>query len=182
MKKYQASRSRTGLSIGASSILVIFVLLCLVAFAVLSLVSARADKALSDKNIQHLTAYYEAETAAYEKLFALDTLLVQNTDGKTSDDDAYFDRCETALADAGFSVSRSTAGLMVDYAIPVTQTQNLAVRIRVRPFAERGFSDAASAEKPGCYSIESWAVTGEGDWQPSEELPVYHKNAALPTL
>ena len=41
-------RTQMGLGVGASSILLIFVLLCLTTFATLSLVSAQADARLSE--------------------------------------------------------------------------------------------------------------------------------------
>lgn len=48
------------LNIGLSSILLIFVVLCLVSFAVLSLVSANADKRLSLKMLERSSIYYNA--------------------------------------------------------------------------------------------------------------------------
>ncbi len=48
------------LNIGLSSILLIFVVLCLVSFAVLSLVSANSDKKLSLKMMERSTTYYNA--------------------------------------------------------------------------------------------------------------------------
>lgn len=47
------------LNIGLSSILLIFVVLCLVSFAILSLVSANADKKLSIKMLERNRIYYE---------------------------------------------------------------------------------------------------------------------------
>lgn len=184
MTKSKRSSSRTGLSIGASSILVIFVLLCLVTFAVLSLVSATADKALSDKNLEHITAYYAAETTAYEKLAKIDAVLAQNIDYSVSDDALYFDRCEAALADEGFAVLRTNDNFFIDYAVAVNDIQNLSVRILVRSSAQRTVDEMQpfSDRQPGYYSIESWALVGEGDWQPSDELPVYGAGGALPAM
>ncbi|MBE5877496.1 MAG: hypothetical protein E7290_11490 [Lachnospiraceae bacterium] len=48
------------LNIGLSSILLIFVVLCLVSFAVLSLVSANADNKLSQKMLERSSTYYDA--------------------------------------------------------------------------------------------------------------------------
>ena len=49
-----------GLSIGAPSIVVIMVILCLVCFAGLSIVSANADLTLSRKLAERTSAYYQA--------------------------------------------------------------------------------------------------------------------------
>ena len=62
-------------SIGLPSILLIFVVLCLVAFGVLSLVSANADQKLSQKVLDRSTAYYEACNQAEEMLCDVDTRL-----------------------------------------------------------------------------------------------------------
>lgn len=178
MPQFPKRRSRTGLFIGASSILVIFVLLCLVTFAVLSLVSARADKALSDKNTAHIQAYYAAETTAYEKLAKIDTLLAENLQAGT-EDKAYFDQCESALHDAGYATRRDADALYVDYAVPISDTQQLTVKIRVHSAAERTAAEMAplSSTQSFFYAIESWAIEGDNVWQPSDELPVYGTTA-----
>lgn len=48
------------MNIGLSSILLIFVVLCLVSFSILSIVSANADKKLSQKVMNRSIAYYNA--------------------------------------------------------------------------------------------------------------------------
>lgn len=57
-----------GISIGASSILVIIVILALVCFAGLSLASANADYLLCQKLSDRTQNYYEAVSKAYENL------------------------------------------------------------------------------------------------------------------
>lgn len=57
-----------GLSIGAPSIVVIMVVLCLVCFAGLSIVSANADLTLSRKLADRTSAYYDACNQAQEDL------------------------------------------------------------------------------------------------------------------
>ena len=57
-------RVRPIISIGTSCILLIFLSLCLLTFAVLSLASARADLRLSKKIADRTVSYYEGEAAA----------------------------------------------------------------------------------------------------------------------
>ena len=57
-----------GLSIGAPSIVVIMVIMCLVCFAGLSIVSANADLTLSRKLAERTSAYYQACNEAQEDL------------------------------------------------------------------------------------------------------------------
>ncbi|MDD3402354.1 MAG: hypothetical protein PHQ72_03205 [Hespellia sp.] len=61
-------RSYPVIHIGTSFLLVIFIVLCLVIFAVLSLSSALRDQNYVEKEAARQTAYYEANAAAQEKL------------------------------------------------------------------------------------------------------------------
>lgn len=53
-------------SVGAASLLVIFTVLCLTIFSLLSLSTALADRRLSDAAAESVQAYYEADTLAEE--------------------------------------------------------------------------------------------------------------------
>ena len=68
IKETQKKEPRAGMSIGVSSILVIFIIICLVTFSVMSLVSARADYTLSKKIADRNRAYYSATSRAQIKL------------------------------------------------------------------------------------------------------------------
>ena len=74
------------IGIGISSILLIFVILCLLTFAVLSLVSANADYKLVKKNSAHTHEVYEAENSANELMDKIDSILkstYQSSDSPT---------------------------------------------------------------------------------------------------
>lgn len=89
--------------IGASSLLTIFVLLCLTVFALLSLSSAQADKRLSDASLESLAAYYEADLAA-EKVYA---------------------RLRTGEIPAGVEINDNT----YSFVCPITDRQSLHVTV-----------------------------------------------------
>lgn len=55
-------------SVGGSSILTIFAVLCFIVFALLSLSTARADRTLADKSAEAVQNYYRADTEAEEIL------------------------------------------------------------------------------------------------------------------
>ena len=59
------------ISTGTTSIVLIFVMLSLLTFSVLSLVSAQANLRLSRKSADRTTAYYEAENQANDILAGL---------------------------------------------------------------------------------------------------------------
>lgn len=56
-------------AVGGSSLLVIFAVLCLTVFALLSLSTVQAEKRIADASIRSVEAYYEADLQA-EKIFA----------------------------------------------------------------------------------------------------------------
>ena len=63
-------RERTGpMTVGASSLLVIFAVLCLTVFALLSVSTVQADRRLSDKAADAVADYYAADCQA-EEIFA----------------------------------------------------------------------------------------------------------------
>jgi hypothetical protein len=63
-------------SVGASSILMIFVVLCLTTFGILSYVTANADNNLSTKNAETVENYYKATALSEEMLRDIDTALL----------------------------------------------------------------------------------------------------------
>ena len=65
-------KKQFGMNIGSASILLVFVILCLVSFAVLSIVSANADSKLSARVLERTTAYYAACNQAEEQIASLD--------------------------------------------------------------------------------------------------------------
>lgn len=60
----EQKQTHSGVSVGSSSILVIFVVLALTAFATLSLVSANSDYSLTRRTVESVDAYYAADSAA----------------------------------------------------------------------------------------------------------------------
>ena len=53
-------------NVGGATLLMLFAVLCLTVFAVLSLISAKSQSALVQKSADAVTAYYQADTRAAE--------------------------------------------------------------------------------------------------------------------
>ena len=70
-----SKKKQFGMNIGSASILLVFVILCLVSFAVLSIVSANADSRLSTRVLERTTAYYDACNQAEQSLAGMDNTL-----------------------------------------------------------------------------------------------------------
>lgn len=70
------SKNRIPFSVGGSSVLMIFVVLCLTTFGILSYVTANADCRISTKNADTVKNYYEAGAEVQVRLEQIDSALV----------------------------------------------------------------------------------------------------------
>lgn len=112
------SRQRSHPGVGASSILLIIVVLSLTTFGVLTLVSARNDRTLTARAVETAAAYYAADKAAQTQLMEIDMALLSGRapleiPGLTALDGAqgaYTFRCETGDSRAVSVVVRIDPG------------------------------------------------------------------------
>jgi hypothetical protein len=128
-----ANKSKNiGLSVGTSSILVIFVLLCLTTFATLSMVSANADYKLTERAAEAVSDYYAADTAA-EELLAGITAELEVFSGAVSGAE-YQARAAEELPGLipGLESELSPQGrALLRYCIPIGEIQELSVCLEV---------------------------------------------------
>lgn len=127
-------KKRTGMSvsIGSSTMLLIFVVISLVSFSVLSLSSAITDRKFTEKIKNKNITYYEACNLAEEALCTIDTMLSQAYI-TCPDEAAYFAK-----------VSEGTT-----IAIPVSDYQELQVNVIYQYPKNEGDS---------YYSIQSYSL------------------------
>ncbi|MCR4704940.1 MAG: hypothetical protein K5641_02630 [Lachnospiraceae bacterium] len=107
-------RRRFGVNVGSSSILLIFVVLCLVTFAVLSVVSAQVDYNLSKKLAARNMKYYEACGEAEEFLGNL-VVSLKEIEAQSANEQEYF----------------AQAGESSQFSIELTKQQRLEVQVQV---------------------------------------------------
>lgn len=119
-----------GMNVGSSSILVTFVLLCLVTFAALSFVSAKADHDLTVKAGDRINSYYSSKSLAEVNLANIDSLLSKHAE--QYDEAEYFDTLEDLFADnSNYSIIRENDDTYIHYEIPVSNNQDLSVTLKV---------------------------------------------------
>ena len=75
MRKQSEKATTPFFNIGASSLLVIFLILCLVTFAILTLTSAKSDADFAEKLAHHKMNYYAACNTAESTLDKIDAVL-----------------------------------------------------------------------------------------------------------
>ncbi|MDD2978652.1 MAG: hypothetical protein PHN80_01635 [Hespellia sp.] len=140
--------------IGTSFLLVIFIILCLVTFAVLSLSSALRDQNYSEKEAVRTTAYYAASGTAQEKLGEIVESFQDNSLDKVADITVTADDDDQNITE-------------VFYTVPVDTDQTLEVTVQL--------SDLGNLDS-GIYQISGWKKITSSDWNASSTLPVLDSN------
>ena len=97
-------KMKYSMPVGTSSILLIFMTLCLVCFATLSLVNANADYRLSKKLADHTTAYYHAADHAQAFVASSDAKL-SKAYSQSKDSASYFKLASTKILTSDFQIS-----------------------------------------------------------------------------
>lgn len=146
MKKRKQT-SYPGVQIGTSYLLVIFVILCLVTLAALSLSSAKREQIYSQQLADRETAYCKANADAADIMVQIDAAL----------------RSENPLAEVrkleGLTVAETEKELDISYTVPVTDSQQLEIEI------------FANLEK-GTQKIVKWKENASDGWEEKATLPV----------
>lgn len=118
----------SGIGAGGISILTIFVVLCLATLAALSLVSARADQNLAEKNALASAEYYQADAKAEE---ILHKLLAAAKDGPG---------WEASLEEDGITVDKRDATAVASYQVPVNENKSIYAEISLTLSQDGGFT------------------------------------------
>lgn len=137
------------ISTGASSILMIFVVLCLTTFAVLSYVTANADSRMTNKVMENTTAYYVADANAQRIIADIDLQLVnlmKEAELNAADESFRAEAYRALLNSASFrsgtavpDIHTGSEGIFLDFTVPISEIQQLEVSLRLEedPFASR---------------------------------------------
>lgn len=196
MRKQSEKAPAPFFNIGASSLLVIFLILCLVTFAILTLTSAKSDSDFAEKLAHHKMNYYAACNTAESTLDKIDAVLadawqLSDTDtGKnsinndssqpdstsndssqpdltSSDTAAVFTEIETQLTALN---SREQLQLSMDF----TQSEptiSYAVAIDDKQnLCVTLTLTAAPAKGEAYYRISQWQVQSSGEWKGDQTL------------
>ncbi len=112
MRKQSEKAPAPFFNIGASSLLVIFLILCLVTFAILTLTNAKSDADFAEKLAHHKTNYYAACNTAENILDEIDAVLAdawQLSDTDTSKNSTNNDSSQSDSTSNDSSQSDSTS-------------------------------------------------------------------------
>lgn len=131
-------------ALGGSSLLVVFAVLALTVFALLSLSTVRADVRLGDATEKMVSGYYAADVKAQEILAKLRT-------GAPLPEDVEFEATISDYPDHSETI--------FSYSIPISDTQELQVEVLMEP--------------DGSYQVRRWQAAAVGDWTFDDSLDLW---------
>ncbi len=136
-------------AVGGSSLLVIFAVLCLTVFALLSMSTVQADKRLSDASAETVKGYFDADSAA-------EAILARLRRGEVPDG--------VTVTDLPLASGVGDSFLSAQYACPISPTQVLRVAVLFRG----GLGDS--------YEIRYWQAVSSAQWEPDDSITVWDGN------
>lgn len=154
-------------NIGSSSMLVIFLILCLVTFSVLSLSSASSDYNFTKRIAERTTDYYSASNTAEELLNELDKLFANSYDNKDGGYNAYLERVEMQLEkmnnhEANISCDFTGNEKTVNITVPINNKQALDVTLNMKN----------PANSNTFYEVSQWQKIATAEWEGDTTLPL----------
>lgn len=196
MRKQSEKAPAPFFNIGASSLLVIFLILCLVTFAILTLTSAKSDADFAEKLAHHKMNYYTACNTAESTLDGIDAILAdawQLSDTDTSKNSINNDSSQPDSTSNDSSqpdlTSSDTAAVFTEI-----ETQLTALDSREQLQLSMDFTQseptisyataiddkqnlcvtltltAAPAKGEAYYRISQWQVQSSGEWKGDQTL------------
>ncbi|MEG1997037.1 MAG: hypothetical protein RR051_01195 [Clostridiales bacterium] len=140
-KKFHSS------GLGVVTLVMIFAVLALTVFALLTLNTARAEQALAEKTALAVQNYYNADSKA--------TILCATLQQELHDNPILH---TFTWKDIEVQLTRDKRGIVGNYSCPVDSNQALAVRILFTT---------------DHYRIEKWRVENNLSWENDQHLPVW---------
>lgn len=148
------SKKKFGLNVGASSILVIIVVLCLVCFSGLSITSANADLRLSQKLAERTNSYYKACNEAQIQLKKL-TADLASIYNESSSEEEYKNNVNKSLSDS--------------LSFYCSINENQVLQVSISPLYPQNPSG-------DFYEITHWQIVNLTSFELNDTLPVFQGN------
>ena len=134
---------KKSLGTGSVSLILIFCVLCLTIFALLTLSSARSENMLTEKLAGSASNFYAADVAAAEAMAGLENELSK---GSRPD----------SIQTLEMSYTEKNGQLFISYLSPIDENRAIAVLLKYS----------------GEIEILQWQEVPTSDWEPDENLPV----------
>lgn len=165
-------KSEPFVNIASSSLLVTFLILCLMTFATLSLSSAQSNYKFSQRLAERRTSYYTAANKASEILDSIDAVL---EDAYEASEASYFPAAQEGLTTLAFTGENKDTVLELDftalnptvsYRVPINEKQALSVIIELT---------SADGAREGFYQIQQWKTISTAQWNGDNKLKLIER-------
>lgn len=145
---------RNKVNIGASSLILVFIVLCLAVFGLLSLSNARGDMALAQRNAHAVTGYYEADNKGQQWLREIDQILIEEmAAGQDSS------QCSLNIKDRLGDIYDRERGIIVTD-IAMDRGQSLRIELMLVCGKNR-------------FEVISWYVYNSDEYEIDDSMPVW---------
>ncbi len=153
--------SKHKVNIGLTSLILIFIILCLATFSLLSLSSARGDQSLAARSAQAVTEYYRADAQGEKWLKQADAILQKEAVTGIVSQEEIQSLVKKVASQLGCNVDEETGYINTDI------------------FMERGQAlhiDLALTGDESRYEVKSWYVYDSGNYEIDDSMPVWGGN------
>lgn len=167
----------TFVNIGSSSLLIVFLVLCLTSFAILSLSSAQSDYSFSKRSAEHKTEYYEASSRAEMILGEIDQILAETAEQvNAAQKNAVQENADSELASFELAAAARLDGKEIDN-IPLSCTGaegETVISYQVPSGAKQALNVSLlitnDSEHENYYKIQAWQLISTSDWNADNSL------------
>lgn len=159
MKKTERIQLRS-IQLGTSSLILIFTVLCMVLFSVLSIATAGADFKLAEKNKQHVEAYYDMDSKG-EAVKAEVNEKLERIYAESESSGEYFLNIEKE-----FGKSFNAEDKSINYLMPGVNEQSLLIK-----FGLYGYDEISSGEL--FFRVLVWKIQNNEDYKIDDSMPVW---------
>lgn len=155
----QASKHK--INIGLTSLILIFIILCLATFSLLSLSSARGDQGLAARSARAVTEYYRADAEGEKWLKQADAILQKSTVSGIMSQEEIKTLAGNVALQLGCDLNEETGYISTD--ISMERGQALHIDLALTGDEKR-------------YEIRSWYVYDNGNYEIDDTIPVWTGN------
>ncbi|MGN0712067.1 MAG: hypothetical protein ACI4LO_09905 [Anaerovoracaceae bacterium] len=159
MKKTEKIQFRS-IQLGTSSLILIFTVLCMVLFSVLSIATAGADFRLAEKNKSHVEAYYDMDSKG-EVIKAEVNEKLKRIYAESESNSEYFRNVEKE-----FGKSFSTDDKSINYVVPGVNEQSLLIKFGLYDYDENSSKDLF-------FKVMVWKIQNNEDYKIDDSMPVW---------
>lgn len=167
----------TFVNIGSSSLLIVFLVLCLTSFAILSLSSAQSDYSFSKRSAEHKTEYYEASSRAEMILGEIDQILAETAEQvNAAQENAVQENADSELASFELAAAARLDGKEIDN-IPLSCTGaegETVISYQVPSGAKQALNISLlitnDSKHENYYKIQAWQLISTSDWNADNSL------------